>query len=72
MKIRLFFYISVRVPPASIGGGQLTYLSGECQSPTEMQPPAGCQGCAEEGACGAAHPGTSLPMADLNFYIPLI
>ena len=23
----------------------------------EMQPPAGCQGCAEESACGAAHPG---------------
>ena len=35
--------------------------------PTEMQPPAGCQGCAEEGACGAAHPGASLPMADLNY-----
>ena len=31
-----------------------------------MQPPAGCQGCAEEGACGAAHPGACLPVADLN------
>ena len=32
----------------------------------EMQPPAGCRGCAEEGACGAAHPGASLPVADLK------
>ena len=34
--------------------------------PTEMQPPAGCQGCAEEGVCGTANPGASLPVADLN------
>ena len=36
----------------------------------EMQPPAGCQGCAEEGAYGTAHPGASLPVADLNETVP--
>ena len=33
--------------------------------------PAGYQGCAEDGACGAAHPGASLPAADLKFVFML-